>query len=784
MIDEMLFDDEDPPASTPAPASAPWQVLIVDDDLSVHQVTRLVMGDFVMDGRGVEFTDCYSAAEARVVLAAPNQFALILLDVVMETEHAGLDLVRHIRDELRNTNVRIVLRTGQPGQAPQALVIKTYDINDYREKTDLTHGKLTTVFYSTLRAYRDLMRLERARAGLRRSIHAITEVCDSNNLRTFCSTVLQQAGELLGQQGEGVCASRISAYAAASLEGNLKVLAVTAAYADLRAEETMAHLPTAVREAFARCAREQDSHYGELFHACYYRTRDGNESFLYMAFAEPIGADERELLAVFSANVAITYEKLLMREELALARDAHLRAARLFSDADGRQLAEAALRSITASTARAIGDDFLRILVKDLAAALQVRYVIAGRVIAMADGQEGIRTLALWGGDGYLPNMEYSLRHTPCQDVRDQSMCFHARGIQTDYPDDGLLVEMGAESYIGMPMIDTEGRTVGILSAIDTGPIDESKRLLALSLLSIFAARGAAELQHQDREALLEQRVERRTEALRAAQATLVEQEKMAALGGLVAGVAHEVNTPIGVAVTAASGMVDCAGQLLASVEGEKVSRTELRELGLRLQGAASLVEQNLARAAELIGNFKQLAVDQGSEHVDELRVRDYVQGLVSAHSPALRQAGIAVELDIDGGLRARLAAGRVAQVLSNLLMNAVKHAYPRRRPGPHRHPCRPGRRGRRAGRAGRLAAHRRVRRRRRPHARGARAHVRALLHDQAWPGRLRPGHAYRLYHCAADGRHGGGRPGRRPRLRDPHPPAAGRRRLVLAGAG
>jgi two-component system NtrC family sensor kinase len=674
MSDEMLFEDE----TQIQQALPPWPVLIVDDEESVHQVTKLVMADFKMDGRSVQFSDCYSAAEARALLDRPGKFALILLDVVMEHEHAGLELVRYIREQLGDANVRIVLRTGQPGQAPQAHVIKTYDINDYREKTDLTHAKLSTVFYATLRAYRDLMRLERARNGLRRSIHAITQVCDSSNLRSFCSTVLEQAGELLGQQGEGVCASRVSAYAAANLEGGLKVLAVTAAYAGLQADEQLEDLPPAVRDAFVRCAAEHADHHGAHFHACYYRTREGNESYLYMAFAQPIGADERELLAVFSANVAITYEKLLQREALAAARDVTLQASRqLFDQADGRLLAEAALRSITASTARSRGGDFLRVLVKDLAQTLDVTYVIAGRVIQMADGGEGIRTLAVWGGTDYLPNMEYSLMHTPCQDVTDQSMCFHACGIQADYPKDTLLVDMKAESYIGIPMIDTEGKTLGILSAIDTKAIDENKRLLALSLLSIFAARGAAELQHQERETMLEAKVVQRTEALRAAQASLVEQEKMAALGSLVAGVAHEVNTPIGVAVTAASGMDNCADQLLALVNGEKVSRSEMAALAGRLKGAAVLVEQNLARAAELIGNFKQLAVDQGSEHVTDMKLRDYVLGVVSAHSPELRKAGIQVAVDIDAALHARLTAGRMSQVLSNLLMNAAKHAYP-----------------------------------------------------------------------------------------------------------
>lgn len=354
----------------------------------------------------------------------------------------------------------------------------------------------------------------------------------------------------------------------------------------------------------------------------------------------------------------------------------------LFDAADGRTLAEVALRSITASTARARGDDFLRILVRDLARALDVTHVIAGRAILLADGGEGIRTLAVWGGGGYLPNLDYSLQHTPCQNVTDQVMCFHASGIQADYPQDTLLTEMQAESYIGIPMIDTDGETLGILSAIDVKPMSEDKRLLALSLLSIFAARCAAELQHQDREQQLEAKVQRRTEALLAAQATLVEQEKLVALGTLVAGVAHEVNTPIGVAVTAASTMASYADELIKCVGGERVSRSELLTLARRLAEGAQLIERNLARAADLIGNFKQLAVDQGSTHESEVALREHALSVVSAHGPELRKVGLAVEVDIAPELRTRLDAGRWSQVLSNLLMNAAKHGYPDGGPG------------------------------------------------------------------------------------------------------
>ncbi|MDC8757249.1 response regulator [Janthinobacterium fluminis] len=162
MTDEMLFEDEE--AAPAAPAAPPWQVMIVDDEESVHQVTRLVMADFFFDGRAIQFTDCYSAAEARAALAQRDDIALILLDVVMETEHAGLDLVRHIREELGNGSVRIVLRTGQPGQVAREKVLRDYDINDYRDKTELTHARMVSVFDAALRGYCELMRLGRAGA--------------------------------------------------------------------------------------------------------------------------------------------------------------------------------------------------------------------------------------------------------------------------------------------------------------------------------------------------------------------------------------------------------------------------------------------------------------------------------------------------------------------------------------------------------------------------------------------------------------------------------------------
>ncbi len=312
---DMVFADELPEADARLRALDPWVVMIVDDDPAVHQVTQLVMADFEFAGRKLQFLNAYSGSEARDVLRDRQDIALILLDVVMESEHAGLDVARFIREELRNTHVRIVLRTGQPGQAPEEHVIKTYDINDYKEKTELTKRKLITVFYSALRSYRDIVILSQSRAALRRSIDAITQIHDSSNLRHFASALLEQVGHLLGYQAQGLCASRM--YAASRAEGRLQVLAATSEYQGLLADSAVADLPADVRDALDRALATRASSFEDGRFIGYYRTHSGNESLLYMVLSDPLDDDGRELLDIFCANVAIAYEGLLARDHSA-----------------------------------------------------------------------------------------------------------------------------------------------------------------------------------------------------------------------------------------------------------------------------------------------------------------------------------------------------------------------------------------------------------------------------------------------------------------------------------
>jgi len=137
-----------------------WKLLIVDDEVEIHNITKLALRDFTVEGKSLTFLSAFSSQEAKQIIQENSDIAMILLDVVMETEDAGLEVVKYIRDVLKNHLVRIILRTGQPGQFPEDVVIINYDINDYKSKTELTTQKLFTTVVTTLRVFRAFTTLE------------------------------------------------------------------------------------------------------------------------------------------------------------------------------------------------------------------------------------------------------------------------------------------------------------------------------------------------------------------------------------------------------------------------------------------------------------------------------------------------------------------------------------------------------------------------------------------------------------------------------------------------
>ena len=160
----------------------------------------MALRDFSFLQHKLQFISAYSAAEARDILSKNNGIALILLDVVMETDDAGLVLVRYIREQLQNQLVRIILRTGQPGQAPEHRIVLDYDINDYRAKTELTVQRLTTSVVSALRAYIAIEQLAQLNENLEQQVQARTEQLQASNQQLQQSLAELEAGEKAGKQ--------------------------------------------------------------------------------------------------------------------------------------------------------------------------------------------------------------------------------------------------------------------------------------------------------------------------------------------------------------------------------------------------------------------------------------------------------------------------------------------------------------------------------------------------------------------------------------------------------
>ncbi len=160
----------DAPASDASPVGSAWKVLLVDDEADVHAVLHLALDDVLVEGRRLLLLDALSATEARLVIAANPDIALILLDVVMESDQAGLDLVRHVRNELANRSTQIVLVTGEPGYAPQQEVISGYEIDGYRLKSELTANRIFVQVYSAIRTYRLLREQESLQQDLEQKV--------------------------------------------------------------------------------------------------------------------------------------------------------------------------------------------------------------------------------------------------------------------------------------------------------------------------------------------------------------------------------------------------------------------------------------------------------------------------------------------------------------------------------------------------------------------------------------------------------------------------------------
>ena len=308
-----MFAKEDANSvATPAPAC--WRVLLVDDEPDVHTITKLALSRFELDGRALEFMHAYSGSEARAILRNEPDIALAIVDVVMENETAGLELARWMRQDLNNHFTRIVLRTGQPGQAPEEKVIVEYDINDYKEKTELDRKKLFTTVFSALRAYRDIMQIdearryqERFRIGLETVIAASAHVLDQRSIRDFANGLLQQVASLLHLEDRGVLV-RLSALHAKS---RYEVIASVGECVDEHGE-----IVPEIVDALKRAEQARQHIIREGCFVGYFPSQQVTASLLYLNGVSEVDELDMRLIDIFSTHVSLAFENLLLNKEI------------------------------------------------------------------------------------------------------------------------------------------------------------------------------------------------------------------------------------------------------------------------------------------------------------------------------------------------------------------------------------------------------------------------------------------------------------------------------------
>lgn len=323
---------------------------------------------------------------------------------------------------------------------------------------------------------------------------------------------------------------------------------------------------------------------------------------------------------------------------------------------------KAFFNTITLKLHEAIGSDFTFI------ARLDVDAYVSRTISLVADGE-------------LAENMEYSLKDTPCAEVTDDSICLYPKEICRYFPNDQLLVDMEIEGYVGTPLKDSNGEILGLTVALYKHPIQNIE--FVQTVFQIFSGRIAAEIERSEYEANLEKIVAQRTEHLEGAmqslkrtQALLIQQEKLASLGGVVAGVAHEINTPLGIAKTGHSLHVDTLNKIKKSFNDKTLTASAMQEYLDLSKEVEDTITINLERAIDLVQNFKHAAVDRVDSRILKHNLRELIERIIISLAAEFSRNQIKCHVDISKSIFVTTSGSDLSQVISNLIMNASVHAF------------------------------------------------------------------------------------------------------------
>ena len=311
--DDVLHLIDDTGTAPEASTARKWKVAVIDDDPAVHEGTRFALSDYSLHGQTLEILSAYSAAEGRTLMRDHPDIAAVLLDVIMETDAAGLDLVEYIRNDLRNETVRIILRTGQPGQAPERRVIVQYDINDYKAKTELTADKLFTSLTAALRSYQQLERMVQTRRGLEIIIDAASTLYDFKSMQRLAEGVLTQLASLLNVDCAGILVLRDDGSSSGS---DFSVLAGSGCYSRFIGTTSSRALDPDLRQMVEAAFQRRKNEFFDHRSVIYLRTGSGREVVVLLQAERPLSETDRALVEIFSSRLSIAFDNVILYQQL------------------------------------------------------------------------------------------------------------------------------------------------------------------------------------------------------------------------------------------------------------------------------------------------------------------------------------------------------------------------------------------------------------------------------------------------------------------------------------
>ncbi|MRW94136.1 EAL domain-containing protein [Duganella sp. FT80W] len=405
--DDLVFLDEHPAAPGPAGTRNVWRVMIIDDDEDVHSTTTFALGNLDMQHRPLEFVHAYSAGQARELLKHESEIAVILLDVVMEQDDAGLHLVRYIRETLKLHDVRIILRTGQPGYAPEIDAIRDFDINDYKTKSELTRIKLFTTVTAAIRSYEQIRKIEDSRRGLNQIVHASTQLMTLHGVQNFAAGVLTQIGDLLGLDANGaLCVQECPD------DGchELMVMATAGTFRHLDNITLTVREDPRIHAALEQALAQRNNLYGPDYVVLYFAGKASRDFVAFLDVPRTVSDIDQRLLEVFCSNVAVGLDNVELVTHLHNAAfydqlsklPNRTRLIEILDDAlDGPARDEATLSLVDldhfAETNDALGHQFGDLLLVAVAARLQTELGehitvarIGGDIFAVLGGSEQV----------------------------------------------------------------------------------------------------------------------------------------------------------------------------------------------------------------------------------------------------------------------------------------------------------------------------------------------------------------------------------------------------------